>query len=67
LALSFVDGDCKRQSFWELQSVGIIGMRGMRTSSPLKGPVKTVASTTLLINEGKQLKKRNEKQWKKKK
>ena len=35
---------------WNDISVGIIGIRGMRTSSPMKGPVKIVASMMLVIN-----------------
>lgn len=42
-------GNCNLLN-WNGISVGIIGMRGMRTPSPLKGPVKIVASTTLLIS-----------------
>ena len=35
---------------WNDISVGIIGIRRMRTSSPLKGPVKIFASMMLVIN-----------------
>ena len=42
-------GNCNLLN-WNDISVGIIGNRGLRTSSPLKGPVKIVASMMLVIN-----------------
>ena len=42
-------GNCNLLN-WNDISVGIIGIRGMRTSSPLKGPVKIFASIILVIN-----------------
>ncbi|GFU32387.1 hypothetical protein TNCV_2009261 [Trichonephila clavipes] len=41
-------GNCKRLNSNDI-SVGIIGIRGSRTSSPLNFPVKIVASITLFI------------------
>ena len=41
-------GNCNLLN-WNDISVGIIGIRGMRISSPLKGPVKIFASMMLVI------------------
>jgi nicotinamide riboside transporter PnuC len=49
ISLCFVDGHCKSESHRKLSRVGIIGMRGNSTSSPLNFPFKIVASMILFI------------------